>query len=136
MKKCLILIILAISSFVIGYQNNNVYALENNTLINVMKVTGESEKCGAFGDPNQEGTFAYYMQQVFDVMKFLGIVFAIVMTIKDLVVAVADQKMELYKKLLGKTIKRVIYAILIFFLPVLLNLVFSILGLYGTCGII
>ena len=135
MKRCFLFLILIISSFIIGYKNDYVYA-SNSTLINVMEITTESEECGAFGNPNTNGTFAYYMQKVFDIMKFAGIVIAIIMSIKDILIAVADQKMELYKKLISKTIKRVIYAVLIFFLPVFLNLLFSIVGLYGTCGIV
>lgn len=100
-----------------------------------INVTG-LKQCGAFGDPKDSNSFAGQLQQIFNIMKFLGIILALVLTIKDLVYAVAEQKNDTFPKI-GKTaLKRFVYAILIFFLPTVLNFIFSLLGLYGTCGII
>ena len=145
MKKVFI-ILLIIMSFVL--LNSNVMA--EGAKITVHETTDKDTKgnknididvsgnisCGEFGDPKTEGTFAYNLQQIFNIMKFLGIILAIVLTIKDLVYAVAEQKNDTFPKI-GKTaLKRLVYAILIFFLPTVLNFIFSLLGLYGTCGII
>ena len=145
MKK--VIIVLIIITSLVFVNNSRVYA-DNKATIKVRETTPEDtkgainitttglESCGAFGDPKTEGTFANYLQKAFNVVKFLGIVIAIIMTIKDLAKAVAEQKNDTFQKLGKTTLKRIIYAMLIFFVPSLLNLLFSLLGLYGTCGII
>ena len=131
MKRLFFVLLIVISSFYIG--TSLVQAAGEKT-INI-SVTG-LQSCGAFGNPKEEGTFAYYLQQIFNFMKFLGIIIAVIMTVKDVMNAVAEQKSETFAKLGKKSLKRFIYAVLIFFLPNILNYVFSVLGLYGTCGII
>ena len=60
----------------------------------------------------------------------------IVMSILDLVKISAEQKQDgQLQKLGGKTFKRFIYAVIIFVLPDLINFVFGLIGLYGTCGV-
>ena len=134
-------------SFVIVSQSYVVKALPLGS-INILTASGPgtdphekyvdpsvSESCGAFGDPKTEGTFAWYLQEIFNVAKFAGIILAIVMSIKDLITVVADQKGDGFKKFGSRSLKRFIYAICIFVLPTILNFVFNLLGLYGTCGI-
>ena len=89
-----------------------------------------------FGDPNNEEDTAFYMQEAFNIIKFAGIILALVMTVKDLITAMSEQKNDMYAKLPGKTVKRLIYAIAIFMLPAIIELLFTAIGLYGaTCGI-
>ena len=59
----------------------------------------------------------------------------IVTTIIDLFKTVSKQDKDDFKKLGSRSIKRIIYAVLIFFLPIIINFVFHLVGLYGTCGI-
>jgi hypothetical protein len=95
-----------------------------------------SEKCKAvFGDPTDSNDFAYYLQTIFNIMKFAAPLMVIIFTIVDLLKAVASGKDDDLKKLGSKTLKRFGYAIIVFFLPDIINYVFGILGLYGTCGI-
>ena len=133
MKKFIIILLILISSFAI---NSHVLAAPDASNTTQATTTSNSENCGAFGSPTSKGTFAYYLQQAFNIIKFLGIILAIIMTIKDLMNAVAEQKNDTLAKLGKTTLKRIIYAIAIFFLPTILNMLFSVLGLYGTCGII
>lgn len=92
-----------------------------------------SDGCPIFGDPTNKDDFAYYLQSAFNIIKFAGILIAIIMTIKDLMVAITSGKDESLKKVGQKVIKRLLYAILIFFLPNIINFFFGIIGLYGTC---
>jgi hypothetical protein len=94
-----------------------------------------SVACPAFGDPTDSKSFAYVLQSIFNYIKFAGIILAIIMTLKDIIAAVADPKDDSFKKLGTNTIKRIGYAIVIFFLPTLINYFFNLIGLYGTCGI-
>ena len=132
MKKVLILTFVLIFCFGIGISYVSAIDVEGTR---TGETSSSSANCGTFGDPKKNGTFANYLQKIFNIMKFLGIVLAIIMTMKDLTLAIADDNKDMLAKLGKKTLKRIIYAVLIFFLPDLINLSFDILGLYGTCGI-
>lgn len=137
MKKVIILTFVFIFCFGMGINYVSAQAINSPILIADEAKSNTAKDCSSygFGDPKTKGTFAYYLQKVFNIMKFLGIIIAILMTIKDLVLAIAEDQKETLNKLGKKTLKRIIYAFLIFFLPDLINLVFGIMGLYGTCGI-
>lgn len=98
--------------------------------------TDEEKACyGVFGNPTNPNTFAYFLQNTFNFIKFAGIMALIVTTIIDLFKTVSKQDKDDFKKLGSRSIKRIIYAVLIFFLPIIINFVFHLVGLYGTCGI-
>lgn len=141
MNKVSMLLIIFLSILTFSF-NTGVYAQSNIYILDDNECTGDScplkntsEVCPAFGDPKDSESFAYLLQSIFNYVKFAGILLAIIMTVKDLFSAVAEQKADTFQKLGNKTIKRVIYAVLIFMLPIIINFVFSIVGLYGTCAI-
>ena len=87
-----------------------------------------TSKCKTFGSPNNPEDFAYYLQAVFDIIRFLGPALVIIMTILDLVRITAEQKQDgELTKLGGKTLKRIIYAAIIFILPTLISWVFELI---------
>ncbi len=75
------------------------------------------------------------LQDAFGLMKIAGPILVIVMTIIDLIKAVASGGKDDLSKLGSKTIKRLIYAVLLFVIPSLLDWLFGIFSIYGTCGI-
>lgn len=99
------------------------------------KTVERSESCPMFGDPESEGDLAYYMQTAFNIMKYVGILMLIGFTVMDLINGVTSGDDKEIQKIGTKFLKRFIYAVLLFFLPIIINFVFDILGLYGTCGI-
>lgn len=107
------------------------------TLFSFKVFAAAGDKCSAFGDPNNKNDFAYYLKWIFNIMQFLGPILVLVFTVKDLLQVTAELKQDPneFKKLGAKTVKRFIYAVMLFFLPTLINYVFGIVGLYGTCGI-
>ena len=100
-------------------------------------VTYADYNCGGvFGSTSNPEDFAYYLQGAFNIMKFLGPILVVLMSIIDLVKITAEQKQDDQLIKLGKkTLTRAIYAVLLFILPDLLNYIFGLVGLYGTCGI-
>ena len=89
----------------------------------------ETGECDSYlGNVNTEGTPAYMLNFVFNVMKYIAIVLLFVFTIIELAKSVADGKDETRKKATQNIIKRLIIAIVIFFLPLLINFVLSLLG--------
>ena len=97
--------------------------------------SSDDEKCKEyFGDPNVESSIAYLLQEVFDTIKFVDVVLVLVLTIVTFTQAVVKGGEDL-KKAGTTTLKRVIIGIVIFFVPTLINFLFNVVGLYGTCGI-
>ena len=121
MKKVLVSILMVFSMFMI--LSTNVYA----------KVVS-SVSCPLFGEIDNPNHFAYYLQIAFDIIKFLGPVLVLLMSIIDLIKITADGKQDDQLQKLGKkTLKRIIYAALLFVIPQLLSWLLNLIGLTGTC---
>lgn len=102
---------------------------------------------GLFGDKNDDGesydpdgnqtpSVANFLQEIFDFMKFLGPTLVVIFTVIEFAKAAAANDKDALLKAGKKTGVRVALALLLFFLPVLVNFVFDkVLHWYGTCGI-
>lgn len=87
-------------------------------------------------DNNKLPSVAYVLQKIFNFMQFLGPILVIVITVFDLVKTVANDDKDALSKFLKTTSRRLIYAVLLFVFPSILNLVLSwITANTGTCGI-
>lgn len=130
MKKLFIFAFLLFFCFLIP-----VKALEKQEIVVTPNVLA-TDKCNhIFGDPNTEGDFANYLQQIFNVFKYLAPALVIVLSIVEFVKAVASDDKDALAKATKKTGIRIVLAILLFFIPGLINFLFDKLGWYGTCGI-
>ena len=84
---------------------------------------------------NKEGDFANYLQQIFNVFKYLAPALVIVLSIVEFIKAAASDDKDALMKAGKKTGIRIVLAISLFFIPGLINFLFDKLGWYGTCGI-
>ncbi len=95
--------------------------------------------CNSYlGNPKINNTPAYYLQFAFDLIKYIAIILLLVLTIVDFAKAVINGKNpEEMKKALNNSIKRLIIAVVIFFLPILIKFVLTLAGIYSpsTCDI-
>ena len=80
---------------------------------------------------------AFYLQIVFDVMKYVAIAIVIIFSILDFTGAVASQDNDAIKKSTKKLIIRLVLCVVIFVLPTILEFVFTLIDVYSpsTCGI-
>ena len=131
MNKMYILLFLSFFIFmtpVKAYSSSDV--VDSSTMLLI------EEKCDAmFGDPNKEGDFANYLQQIFNVFKYLAPALVIVLSIVEFIKAAASDDKDALMKAGKKTGIRIVLAISLFFIPGLINFLFDKLGWYGTCGI-
>ena len=81
------------------------------------------------------GEFTEFLKDAFGLMKIAGPILVIIMTTIDLIKAVASGGKDDLPKLGAKTVKRLIYAFLLFVIPSLLDWTFKVFGIYGVCGI-
>ncbi len=90
---------------------------------------------GLATDPNAP---AYWLNMAFQIIKYVAIVLLFVLTIVEFAKAIPSGKDDAIKKAAQNTIKRLIIAVLIFFLPELINFILELLGIVSdpsTCGI-
>ena len=82
-----------------------------------------------------KGKFLKFLQDVFNVMKYAGPILCLALSTMDFIKAAASQDKEALKKAAQTSIKRLILAMILFFLPLLIDKLFPLFGWNGTCGI-
>lgn len=113
-------------------ERTDVDPTSNNTLV----VNSESQNCDTiFGDKNNPDAPAYWIQYILDIMKYIAIGALLLMSSIDFFKAMTQDDKDAIKKASNTTVKRLIYCVLLFFLPTIVNFVMELLGAYGTCGI-
>lgn len=87
------------------------------------------------GNPEDENSVAYYAQIALNVIKYVGILLCIILSSLDIIKAIMGNDKDAHKPVVEKTIKRFMYAAILFFVPSLVNALFTLLGLFSSCGI-
>ena len=98
----------------------------------------EADTCGSFlGDKNDSNDPAYYLNFVFNLLKYIAIVILFVFSIVEFGKAAISSDNDALKKAVQKTVKRLVICVIIFFLPQLINFIMELLGVIEdpTCGI-
>lgn len=90
-----------------------------------------------FGDPNDPSKkdTAYFLQVALDVVKYSGIIACVALTIVDFAKAVIGDDKDMLKPLSQKMFNRMIYAVILFFLPIITEVLLRMIGVYGTCSL-
>ena len=80
---------------------------------------------------------AYYLNIALNVIKYAGVILCIGLSMADLFKNLMSEEKDGHKKIIMKVVKRLIYATLIFFLPIMINKILELTGLITnqTCGI-
>ncbi len=91
---------------------------------------------GLLGDPTKSNTVAHFLAQTLKFIQFCGPILVIVTTILDLIKATTSGDKDALQKMLKKTAQRVIYAVLLFVFPSILDIILKWTNIYGTCGIL
>ena len=128
MKKLLI-IFFSLSCFMLFI--NKVNALDLTDVFLIM-----ADDCEyVLGDLNDSDSFAYLLQEIFDVIKFATPILVIVLSVIDYTKAITSSDKDVLVKTNKRTIIRIILGLCLFLTPTLLNFVFELVGWTGTCGI-
>ncbi len=90
-----------------------------------------AKECNDILDPE----VVKFLQQIFNVFKYLAPVLVLVFSTMDFVKAAASQDKEALKKASKTALKRFLLAVALFVVPTLLNYFFELLGFSGTCDI-
>ena len=137
-KKALFLIVILLLSFSVSFVRVELTdsGEKMQLLADYKGKSDEKEKCeGLFGNPNDDDSFAHLLQLAFTIIKYAGPLLCIVFSSIDLVKTVVADDKDAMSKTVKKCLKRVVLALILFFIPTVINYLFPLLGFYGTCGI-
>lgn len=113
---------------------NNYELVDANIYNNVMPAV--DDQCNSlFGDVENDQDPAYWMQWVLTAMKYVAIAALLLYVTMDFIKALVANDKDALKKASATAIKRFIYCVIIFFLPIIVELLMSLVGAYGTCDI-
>ncbi len=127
--------------FSFNIKDVNAVSYRNDELIEIMTVKNYGimpmeNNCESYlGDPDIDSTPAYWLQRILDIMKYAAIIALFVFVTLDFMKAIVANDKDAIKKAGSKAIKRFIYCVLIFFLPIIVELLMELFGIYGTCNI-
>lgn len=123
-KKIYILIIAFISVLFINVKaDTQNYSLINNNQIGYINVyadeTDEGEKCSALGD------FKGDLQSIFNAFKIVAPILTLVLSTYEFVTAITSKAAEGLQKSVKKFTTRLILVVILYLLPVLLNIILN-----------
>lgn len=102
----------------------------------VVQRLDEAKDCeSVFGDPDTPGTVAEFLEQILTIMQYAGPILCLVLSVSDFIKAAASQDKDALFKATKTTGKRIALAMFLFFIPLLVDFLFPLLGWYGTCEI-
>jgi len=82
----------------------------------------------------QENTTGYLLQEIFNYMKIAALVSVFVFSVVDYAKALIQQDDQAFKTANTKTVKRIIYGVVFFLLPILVDLILKVIDT-SSCGI-
>ena len=113
--------------------NVNASVIENDFTRNI--AVAVKDECPALGNPEDSQYPAYWLQEALNIMRYIAIVALLVLVTIDFVKAVASNDKDALKKAGSTAIKRFIYCVLLFFVPIIVKIIMTMFGAYGSCGI-
>lgn len=90
---------------------------------------------GLLGNPNDANAPAYWIQFALKIMRYAAIIALFGLSTADFIKAFTSQNQDAMKTAFSTAGKRLIYAVLIFFLPVVVEFIMNLFGVYGTCAL-
>lgn len=117
---------------------NVMFTADENSKQLYLKTTSNDETCsGLLGDYTDPNYTAYYVQTAFDIIKYLAIAALMVLTVIDYLRAITEQDADSLKVANKKTITRIIYTVILFIFPTILEFIFELTGIYTDpfCGL-
>ncbi len=87
------------------------------------------------GDPEDANYPAYWIQYSLNIMRYAAIIALLGFSTADFIKAIVAQDNDALQKAIQKTVKRAIYAVILFFVPMIVSFIMNLFGVYGTCYI-
>ena len=149
-KKFIIVLLLIVSVFcftpvkteaLTNDISNNVYVGKNTKILDEDKYNQDQDCDGTnnsiLGDPNDENSVAWLLQQILNFIKIIGPVLVVLLSGVDFLIVIFKSDDEAMGKAQRKLVKRLVLAALLFFIPLLVEVILDIFGITSsaTCGL-
>ena len=131
-KKIFILVVLVLSLFMMVKTVEAKENINNNEVKYELAGKGNNADCKKL---DAKGKLIAFLQELFNIMKYAGPILCLVLSTMDFIKAAASQDKDALKKAAQTSLKRLALAMVLFFIPTLINFLFPLLGWNGTCGI-
>lgn len=95
--------------------------------------SGEDSCAGFLGTISDNTSPAYFLDLIMKIFKYAAIILALVLSVVDFIKATVSQDKDLLQKAIMTSTKRLIFAVIIFFLPIAINFFLSLIGAYSSC---
>lgn len=87
------------------------------------------------GDVSDEDSVAWLVQKIFNYIKILGPSLTIILSSIDYIKVIVSSDEKQMSKVNSNFVKRMIAAVLLFFIPTLTSVIFGVFGITTDCGI-
>lgn len=87
------------------------------------------------GDPTDENSVAWLLQQIFDVIKIVGPILVVILSSIDFAQVIIKGDDEAMSKSIKKLGMRLLLAGLLFFIPLLVEVMLDLFGVTAVCGL-
>ena len=141
MKKAIITILLIITC-VMSISPINTFALENNNSINIVENTSSNvlsntiniakKDSTLLGDPEDEDSVAWLVYLILNIIKVAGPILVILLSSVDFILVIVKSDNEAFAKAQKKLITRLVLAILLFLVPVIVQVILEVFGITGS----
>lgn len=108
---------------------------ENNQTEEVTEINGCTGDDSLLGDVSNEDSVAWLLQKIFNYIKILGPSLTIILSSIDYIKAIVSSDEKQMNKVNSNFVKRMIAAVLLFFIPTITSIIFGIFGITTDCGI-
>lgn len=88
---------------------------------------------GLLGMPDNPDHPAYWLQLALQVIRYAGIAALVIMCTIDFIQAITKQDSDALKAAINKSVRRFIFAVILFFVPLIVSTIMDLFGVYGTC---
>ena len=139
MKKAIITILLIITCVMFvspvntkALEVNNVNIVENNSsnaLTNTINIAANET---ILGDPTDENSVAWLVYLILNIIKIAGPILVILLSSIDFILVIVKSDNEAFAKAQKKLITRLVLAILLFLIPVIVQIILEVFGITGS----
>lgn len=139
MKKAIITILLIITCVMfvspvntMALENNNINIVENtssNVLTNTINIASRET---ILGDPTDEDSVAWLVYLVLNIIKIAGPILVILLSSVDFILVIVKSDNDAFAKAQKKLITRLVLAILLFLVPVVVQVILEVFGITGS----
>lgn len=128
MKKYTFILILLLINIIVFIKPNEVYA--NDTNVVLLNDTIAEEVCtGLLGEHLKKD-----LENILKIMRIVAPLLVVFLTSAELISAVASKDDDALKKAMGRLTTRILLVVVLFFLPIILNLLLGFIdNKYSTC---